>query len=221
MPRVSGGTRCGSWHADFWDGPRSGMLTYRGQEYWFEVVAESEDDASGWYRRFAVLRRRPDQHADELRWHELFRRCVGGHTDYTEDGQRPVGELQPHERWAEFYEAYQQRTPPDLSRCEVVGWFKVCSCWSRSRGRTICCRCNVGCQPPPPVMTGGFIALRLAPCVPVLQHPLRRHGIPSTDDVWWNRSGYGPKNTIMVAIEHRDAVGHFRALAPSTRAVNS
>jgi hypothetical protein len=124
-PRISRDEVRLLWHADFWDGPLSGMLSHRGQECWFEVVAESEDDASGWYRRFAVLRLSPDQHAEELRWHELFRRCVGGHTDYTEDGQRPVGELQPCERWAEFYDAYRRRTPPDLSGCEVVGWFEL------------------------------------------------------------------------------------------------
>jgi hypothetical protein len=113
------------WHADFWDGPHSGMLLYRAEECWFEVFAESEDDAAGWYRRFAVLRLSLEQHAEELRWHELFRRCVGTHTDYGESEQRPAGALQPRERWAEFYDAYNQRTPPDFSGNEVLGWFEV------------------------------------------------------------------------------------------------
>jgi hypothetical protein len=112
------------WHADYWDGPRSGMLLYRGEECWFEVVAESEDDAAGWHRRFAILRLSPEQHAEELQWHELFREKVGGHTDYDAQGQRPVGALKPRERWHEFYDAYQQRTPPDFSGNEVLGWFE-------------------------------------------------------------------------------------------------
>jgi hypothetical protein len=112
------------WHDDYWDGPRSGMLLYHGEECWFEVVAESEDDAAVWYRRFAVLRLSPEQHAEESRWHELFRRCVGHHTDYDQSGQLPVGALQPRERWAEFYDAYRQRVPPDFSGCEVIGWFE-------------------------------------------------------------------------------------------------
>jgi hypothetical protein len=112
------------WHADFWDGPKSGMLVYRGERHWFEVVAEREDDAEGWYRRFAVIRLAPDQLAEELRWHELFREKVGVHTDYDERGRRPVGSLQPRERWPEFYDAVRQRTPADFSGNEVVGWFE-------------------------------------------------------------------------------------------------
>jgi hypothetical protein len=112
------------WHADYWDGARSGMLRYRGESCWFEVIAENDDDAAGWYRWFAVLRLSPEQHAEELRWHELFQRCVGTHTDYDEAGQRPVGALQPRERWAEFYETYRQRTPPDFTSNEVLGWFE-------------------------------------------------------------------------------------------------
>jgi hypothetical protein len=112
------------WHADYWDGPRSGMLLYRGEECWFEVVAESEDDAAGWCRRFAVLRLSLDQHAEEQRWHELFRRCVGRYADYDESGERPVGALELRERWAEFYDTYRQRTRPDFSGNEVLGWFE-------------------------------------------------------------------------------------------------
>jgi hypothetical protein len=113
------------WHVDFWDGPRSGMLVYRGEECWFQVVAESKDDDTAWYRRFVVLRLSPEQHAEECRWHELFRSKVGVHTDYEAPEQRPaVGYLWPREWWHEFYYAYRQRTPPDFSANEVLGWFE-------------------------------------------------------------------------------------------------
>ena len=112
------------WHADYWDGPKSGMLLYRGEECWFEVVAEADEDEDGWYRRFAVLRLTPEQRAEERQWHELFRRCVGRHTDYDESGRRALGALEPRERWAEFYDAYRERTPPDFSGSEVLGWFE-------------------------------------------------------------------------------------------------
>jgi hypothetical protein len=65
------------------------------------------------------------QLAEETRWHELFRQHVGTHTDYDESGQRQLGALQPRERWAEFYDAYQKRTPWDLSGNEVLGWFEL------------------------------------------------------------------------------------------------
>lgn len=112
------------WHADFWDRPRSGLLAYRGEECWFAVVAEREDDGPGWYRRFAVLRLSAAQLAEEWRWHELFRQKVGVHTDYDERGHRSIGALRPREWWPEFYEAYRQRVPADFSRCEVLGWLE-------------------------------------------------------------------------------------------------
>jgi hypothetical protein len=113
------------WHTDFWDGPRSGMLVYRGEECWFQVFAESEDDNSNWYRRFLVLRLTSEQHAEECRWHDLFRTKVGIHTDYDEQQGRPAeGFLWPRETWHEFYDASRERTPPDFSRNEVLGWFE-------------------------------------------------------------------------------------------------
>lgn len=112
------------WHDDFWDGPMSGMLLYRGQECWFQMVAESEDDASGWYRRFVVLQLSPEQHAEELRWHGLFQRSVGGHSDYPEIGQRAAGDVRPREQWSAFYDSYRKRTPRDFSGCDISGWFE-------------------------------------------------------------------------------------------------
>jgi hypothetical protein len=101
------------------------MLVYRAQECWFQVVAESEHDNPEWYRRFVVLRLSPEQHAEECRWHDLFRAKVGVHTDYEELSQRPaVGFRWPREHWHEFYDPYQQRTPRDFSGNEVMGWFE-------------------------------------------------------------------------------------------------
>ncbi len=113
------------WHSDYWDGPRSGMLIFRGEECWFQVVSESEDDEANWYRRFVVLRLSPGQHTEEWQWHKLFREKVGAHTDYNEQGERPAGSLQPRERWNEFYDAYRRRTPADFSGNEVLGWFEL------------------------------------------------------------------------------------------------
>jgi hypothetical protein len=48
------------WHVDYWDGPRSGMLLYRGEHCWFVVVAESASDSVTWSRRFVILRLAPE-----------------------------------------------------------------------------------------------------------------------------------------------------------------
>lgn len=115
------------WYSDYWDGPQSGMLIFGGKQCWFEVVVENEDSLD-WNRRFAILTLSADQLADENRWHDLFHRCVGTHTDYTEyDDQQdgpPEGIMRPRELHSEFYDAYKQREPRDYSKCEVLGWFQ-------------------------------------------------------------------------------------------------
>jgi hypothetical protein len=100
------------------------MLLYRGEECWFEVVAESEEDAATWYRRFAIVRLSPPQIAEEHRWHDLFRQHVGTHTEFDPQGKRAVGPLRPRDQWDLFYAAYRKRTPRDFSGNEVLGWFK-------------------------------------------------------------------------------------------------
>lgn len=112
------------WHVDFWDGPKSGVLSYRGEQFWFQLLLENDDDITSWYRRFVVVRLSEEQLADERRWHELFRQHVGVHTDYDERGQSAVSPVQPREWWDRFYTPYQQRLRPDLSSNEVVGWYE-------------------------------------------------------------------------------------------------
>lgn len=111
------------WHCDFWDAPLSGMLGWAGGEFWFECIHENPDPDGEWFRRYAVLRLSPEQHAEENRWHDLFRRCVGTHTDYDAQGTRP-GKVLPQEKWAEFYDAHRHRTPRDFVACEVVARFE-------------------------------------------------------------------------------------------------
>lgn len=113
------------WHCDYWDGPRSGMLRYHGEECWFQVVAEDLEPDAPWHRRFAIVRLTAEQHADEVRWHDLFREHVGTHTDYDPDGrERSLGEVRPRELWARFYDAAPGRVRADLSGNEVLGWFE-------------------------------------------------------------------------------------------------
>jgi antitoxin (DNA-binding transcriptional repressor) of toxin-antitoxin stability system len=113
VPQIPGDQVQILWHVDFWDGPRSGVLLYRDERYWFEVVAENDSDGGDWYRRFAVVRLTAQELAEEQRWEQLFREKVGYNP-----------ELQPRERWHEFYNPYKSRTPLDLSRNEVLGWFE-------------------------------------------------------------------------------------------------
>lgn len=113
------------WHCDYWDGPRSGMLEYREERCWFELISENDDpDLIQWYRRFAIIRLTSEQLAEEERWHELFRTNVGGHTDYDLDGREPGKGLRPREEWHRYYDFYRTRNPRDFSSNEVLAWFE-------------------------------------------------------------------------------------------------
>ena len=118
------------WHSGYYDGPYNGLLVYREQKLWFEMLDESvghpgDPQYPGWYRRYAILRLTREQLEIEEKWHELFREKVGAHTDYDENGSRPIGQVMPREMWNEFYEPAVKRTPEDFSSCEVVGWYEV------------------------------------------------------------------------------------------------
>jgi hypothetical protein len=108
------------WHSGYWDGPKSGMLSYQGKKYWFQTI----DDDEATVRRFLILELSGEQMREQEYWHELFRQKVGTHTDYDETGRHELGALRPGEMWREFYDAYEQRQPLDLSNNLIVGWFE-------------------------------------------------------------------------------------------------
>lgn len=112
------------WHLDYYDGPMSGMLRYRDEELWFSTVTEARDFRSPWFRRYAIVRLTPEELAEVRSQHELFRRCVGTHTDYDENGTREVGALRPREMWEEFYDQAKGRPHRAYDRNECVGWFQ-------------------------------------------------------------------------------------------------
>jgi hypothetical protein len=92
---------------------------------WYEMITESEDDTLKWYRRFAVIRLKPEQLMDEKYWHDLFRRHVGTHTDYGDDERRTLGAVLPKDGWNEFYDRYQKRPKPVYSMNPILGWFET------------------------------------------------------------------------------------------------
>lgn len=101
------------WAQDFWDGPRSGMLSWRGGEYWFEVIEESTDpDLKSWYRRFAIVQLTDEQHAEHARRHALFVEKV--------DGGR-----QPREIWDQYYSVAKTWPRIGLATNHVVAWFQI------------------------------------------------------------------------------------------------
>lgn len=122
LPKVNWNDLKLLWHVAYWDGPRSGLLSYKGIKYWFQVFDEP-DDASI-FRRFLIIQLSVEQLLEEEQWHDLFRQKVGTHTDYDEDGKKHIGTPQPENTWHEFYDAYKSRLIQDFSNNLVVGWFE-------------------------------------------------------------------------------------------------
>jgi hypothetical protein len=114
------------WHSDYWDGPTSGMLLYRGKKRWFQVCDESDDPGlRDYYRRFLIVELSDRQLEEEEYWQGLFREKVGTHTDHELQGESQKGRVNPKEMWDGFYEPYQKRVKLDLSQNTVLGWYET------------------------------------------------------------------------------------------------
>ena len=107
------------WVDDYYDGPLSGMLTYRNRLHRYECP----DGPMAIERRYVIRELSDEEIADEQYWHELFVRHVGDHMTFRNDGQR--GAVRPSSEHSKFYEPYGKRTTPDYSMRPIVGWFKL------------------------------------------------------------------------------------------------
>jgi hypothetical protein len=107
------------WHVDYWDGPLSGIASYMGKDYWFQVI---DPDAEP---RAAILRSLTNAElAAEQQRHRLFVQNVGNHTDYDSAGKRSVGALHASGTWDRYYESAV--TTDERRRYDenpVIGWF--------------------------------------------------------------------------------------------------
>ena len=126
------------WHLNYWDGPISGIAKYKDHLYYFSQCDENEDrkedgsedddskndDVRDWYRRYLVYELSKEELDDEVYWHDLFRKHVGTHTDYDEDGKR-TGHVLPSSEKDKFYDRYKARGPQYYTDNKVVGWFEL------------------------------------------------------------------------------------------------
>lgn len=161
------------WHHDYWDGPQSGVMLWNGEKVWFEMFEEKweerlipDKDWEEWieyyktkngvepdeedrmeydrYRYFRVYRLPEETMTAIAHNHELFRKFVGVHTDYEEDGSRYLGPgyLKPSSEHKKFYnpgnwltklfprffkkekQDEQIKYEFDLSKYEVIGEFE-------------------------------------------------------------------------------------------------
>lgn len=91
------------WESNRWDGPLCGMCLLDGEKCWFGCVGEElekdpnydppnedEDEEDGDFirhRTFHVYRLTREQLEFQEHWHVLFRKYVGEHSDYDENGE--------------------------------------------------------------------------------------------------------------------------------------
>lgn len=113
------------WHSGYWDGPLSGIAVYDGKKYWFEIVREimgGNEDEFYRTRLFALIKLSPEELAYEEENHERFRKYVGHHTDYDEEGKRAVGKVHPQSMHKKFYDNYKPDRNYDNN--EIVAFFE-------------------------------------------------------------------------------------------------
>ncbi len=93
------------WHCGFHDGPLTGICELDARKYWFRILDEEEDSGA---RTFDIVYLTDKQINSEEINHSLFRKYVGHHTDYGEDGKRVIGlNAQPQTEWKNFYDLPQ------------------------------------------------------------------------------------------------------------------
>lgn len=95
--------------ADFYDGPLEGIVEYKGQKFWYEVVSDFVNQQS---RYFALVELSNEDYKVELYWHRLFE-------DHVSKG---LSEEQKAE-WESTYGVYQKQRENTYGGKQVVGWF--------------------------------------------------------------------------------------------------
>lgn len=121
------------YHSDYYDGPLSGMATYKGEKYWYLFFGTYQrigrlKTADSWYC-YWLVKLTPEQFALEEQIHEDFRRWVGTHCDYGEDGgERNREGLRQEGDWKKFYEKWdvpKEQLRDSYKDNEVIGWFQL------------------------------------------------------------------------------------------------
>jgi len=117
------------WHTDYWDGPLSGLCIWNGEKYWFHNVFEEHFEAredhqcSQQNRYYCLFMLTPQELQEKEYWHGEFRKYVGNHSDYDEDGQR-AGTIHPQSEHYKFYNRYKDHVETFKPRIDRVrAWF--------------------------------------------------------------------------------------------------
>lgn len=120
------------WHQNYWDGPLSGVVMFKGREHWFEcvlegVVGKTIDGSLLDARAFAIVALTDEQIAELYARHRDFQENVGRHCDYSysDEGKssRQLGNLASKDKRDDFYARAKTLEPLDFSQNRVVAWW--------------------------------------------------------------------------------------------------
>lgn len=130
------------FHVGYYDGPLSGMCLLGGEKCWFDHLADYPDEHPEfydddnndswsdvpWSRRYLVWKLTPEQIENQEYNHSMFQQLVGVHTDYDENGKRPLGALRDSESMNKYYKevsptlVYLSMEP--ATEDMIVGWYE-------------------------------------------------------------------------------------------------
>jgi len=130
------------WHHGYWDGAVSGVCEVDGKKCWFGLIEDyfenngAPEDASAdwdppWYRRFLIVQLTAEQFKEIEKRHNKFRRMVGTHTDYDDQGHRGsfhYTDTITQETFDTFYREAKTEVPFDFeadSDAYVLGWVEI------------------------------------------------------------------------------------------------
>lgn len=65
---------------DYWDGPLSGMVQYKGESLWAHCLVDEPKPGGGWHREFGLYRMPPGWRKKEAKRHKLWNECCGNYS---------------------------------------------------------------------------------------------------------------------------------------------
>lgn len=105
------------WHCEYWDGARSGVALFEGKRCWFLLEKETFTNEGCGLWHFLVVKLSEKELTYEEKKHDEFRKYVGHHTDYGEDGKiLPYSKPKPREEQEKFYSKYLNKPKRDYSQ---------------------------------------------------------------------------------------------------------
>jgi hypothetical protein len=106
------------WHKDWWDGPRNGSISYRGQRFWFDFYWDTDEPGSPYYYFVYPLTTEEADFADS--WsaeNERFR------SEWMPLGNDPARRDLPSTKEVEVrWKAHESRLP-NYSDRQPLAWF--------------------------------------------------------------------------------------------------